>query len=335
MKSLSVLSSSLIGLLSTIVIAGAAPGPGASNDFGGRRVLIIGIDGLRPDALQAAMKAGQAPHLQQLTEQGTVTWNAYAGGPSGGPQQQATISGAGWTSISTGTWIDVHNVKGNETPPYDQPGTPGSYLVSKAPHFAKRLHENFPSARVDIISSWGWLETYLVAAQPAEFGYHAQGTGANYAERDADVKRKTLALLAKADPDVLQLHFDQVDGAGHATGFTPENPIYLNALSRVDGHIGEIMAALKARPQSAAEQWNVLVTTDHGGKGKNHGGQSEEERAIFVLASGAAFAKGVVKPDQVGHNTIPPTVFAVLEVPVEPAWLWSEKPFGIKPRPVR
>ncbi len=322
----------ILGLLATVP-AYAAPGPGSTNDFGGRRVLIIGIDGLRPDALQEAMKTGRAPHLKQLVERGTVTWNAYAGGPSGTPQQQPTISGPGWTSISTGTWIDRHNVKGNETPSCDLPGTPGSYLVSQAPHFAKRLHEKFPAAQVDVISSWSWIETYLVAAQPAEFSYHAKGTGNNYAERDADVKQKTLAHLASSNPDVLQLHFDQVDGAGHATGFSAENPIYLNALTRVDTHIGDILTALGSRTRSAGEQWNILVTTDHGGLNKNHGGQSAGEREIFVIASGPAFAAGKTTTDQVGHNTIPPTTFAVLGVPVEKDWHWSGKPFGIAAAP--
>jgi predicted AlkP superfamily pyrophosphatase or phosphodiesterase len=311
--------------------APAGPGPGAANDFKGTRVLIIGIDGLRTDALQEGMRSGKAPHLKQLTEAGTVTWEAYAGGPLGTPQQQPTISGPGWTSISTGTWIDRHHVKGNETPPYDKPDVPGSYQVSRAPHFAKYLKAPHPDAQVDIISSWGWMETYLVAAQPGLFSYHEKGVGANYAERDQDVKNKAVVRLTSSDPDVLQLHFDQVDGAGHATGFSPENPLYLNALSRVDQHIGDILTTIRHRPHSAAERWNVLVTTDHGGLAKNHGGQSPEERRIFVIASGPAFPAGKVSTEKPGHNCIPPTVFAILGLPVLPEWEWSAPPFAIAP----
>ena len=309
----------------------AAPGPGISNDFGGKHVLLVGIDGLRPDALQKAMATGIAPNLKALVDGGTVTWSAYAGGNLGTATQQVTMSGPGWSSICTGTWIDRHNVSSNNPPLWDQPGIASSYLVSQAPHFAKRLHEKVPTARVDLISSWNWINTYLAAAQPTEFGFRYNGVGATYPERDTDVKTQTVAHLAANHPDVLQLHFDQVDGAGHATGFSPDNPAYLTAIANVDAHIGDVMAAIRSRTQSTSEEWSMLVTTDHGGTGTSHGGQSAVERNIFVIANGPSFAPGKVTQDVVGHNTIPPTVFAILGVPTEAAWQWSERAFGLAP----
>lgn len=318
---------SLVGLGSLLIFA--SPGPGSGNDFVGKRVLVIGIDGLRPDALQAAISSGQAPNLKQLVDTGIVTWNAYAGGNVATTTQQATMSGPGWSSISTGTWIDRHGVNDNGTVlPYD---TAGAYNVTQAPHFAKRLRESKPTAQVDIISSWNWIEDYLVAAQPSEFAYHAKGIGANYAGRDGDVKDKAVARLGSSDPDVLQLHFDQVDGAGHATGFSTGNPDYMTAIANVDSHIGAVLAAINARPQRNAEEWNILVTTDHGGTGNSHGGQSAAERTIFVIGSGPAFPSGVVSKATVGHNCIPPTALKVLGVNVDPAWQMSGEVFGVAP----
>ena len=45
-----------------------AHGPGKENDFAGRRVLFIGIDGCRADAVVAAMERGLAPQLKTLSE---------------------------------------------------------------------------------------------------------------------------------------------------------------------------------------------------------------------------------------------------------------------------
>lgn len=319
-------------LLAALFALLQAEGPGNATPFNGKRVLFIGIDGLRPDALRRAMATGMAPNLKQLVDSGTVTWNALAGGPPApSPSNQPTISGAGWTSFFTGTWIDRHNVNGNATPAYDQPAVAGSYLVTQAPAFARRLQEAVPAASVASIASWGWIEDYLVTAQPSAFSWHEKGVGATYPDRDASVAAKTLAYLAASDPDVLMLHFDQVDGAGHASGFSPNNPVYLNAVANVDAHIGSVLAAIKARPQYAAEQWLTIVSTDHGGIGTSHGGQTPEERTIFMIANGPGVAAGRVTGELVGQPALAHTVFKYLGVAVDPAWQWAERPFAIAP----
>lgn len=309
-----------------------AEGPGVSSPFNGKRVLFIGIDGLRPDALRKAIATGMAPNLKQLVESGTVTWNAVAGGPAApSPSNQPTISGAGWTSFYTGTWIDRHNVNGNATPAYDQPAVAGSYLVTQAPAFARRLQEVVPAASVASIASWNWIEDYLVTAQPSAFSWHEKGNGATYPERDTSVAGKAQTYLATNNPDVLMLHFDQVDGAGHASGFSPNNPVYLNAVANVDAHIGSVLAALKARPEYVSEQWLTIVSTDHGGIGTGHGGQSVEERTIFMIASGPGVAAGRVTPETVGQPALAQTVFKYFGVAVDPAWQWAERPFALAP----
>ncbi|MCU0797605.1 MAG: alkaline phosphatase family protein [Akkermansiaceae bacterium] len=312
----------------------AVGGPGMSGPFEGRRVLFIGIDGLRNDALKRAMATGAAPHLRELVDGGMVTWNAFAGGPLNGDGQQPTMSGPGWASFYTGTWTDRHHVIGNSTPPYDEPATLGSYLVSQAPAFATLLKSVEPQATVASIVSWSWIEDYLVAAQPGAFDYHVKGTGSSYAARDASVESLAVNYLGAADPDVLMLHFDQVDGAGHASGFSASNAAYLQAISNVDQHVGEVMAAVRARPEYEDENWLVVVSTDHGGLGLSHGGQSQEERNIMMVLHGPDIPAGVVSRESVGQPALAPTIFKHLGVAVNPAWQWAEDAFGVAPSAV-
>ncbi|BCU76783.1 alkaline phosphatase family protein [Luteolibacter sp. LG18] len=300
-------------------IAWANPGPGDTNDFHGKRVLIIGIDGLRSDALQAA----KAPVIQSLAKSGSVTWTAVAGGGETGPTRQPTISGPGWSSILTGTCIDKHGVSGNST-------KPGIYHVEQAPHFAKRLKESVPTANVASIVSWGWIEDYLVAAQPEVVDHHEKGTGKTYPERDADVNAKAVSYLAAENPDVLFVHFDQVDGAGHSTGFSTENPKYMDAITSVDGLVGELMASLKKRPQYGKENWLVILTTDHGGKNTNHGGQSPEERTIPMIVAGKSVPKLGVSKETPGQFVVPATTLQYLGVPVKAEWGWEPGTFGLQ-----
>lgn len=305
----------------------AGSGPGRSNDFGGKRVLVIGIDGCRPDALQRAVQEGMAPHLKQLIDGGTVSWTAVAGGQLGTPTEQPTISGPGWGSICTGVWTDRHGLVDNTKPPLDRPDQPGSYQLSKSPHFARYLKAAFPSCSIHSLTSWDWIEDYLVAAQPQYFDRHLKGTGKNYPLRDESVKQQTVAALGTTDPDVIFLHFDQVDGAGHATGFFPGNLTYLRAISRVDGLIGQVQAALNARARATEESWLTVVTTDHGGLDKSHGKQSVEESTIFFLTHGTGVPAGVISSESPGHTAVPPTVFRYLGVPAQAAWGWASPAF--------
>lgn len=303
----------------------AAGGPGMTNDFLGKRVLIIGIDGCRPDALQKA----DIPNIRKLMEAGSTTWTAHTGGDAEGPTQQPTLSGPGWTSLLTGKYTNVHGVTGNKT---TTPDTPGGYQVTAAPNFASLLKQRFPKAVTGSIVSWGWIEDYLIKAQPGSFDLHEKGTGGTYPERDGDVTRKAVAYLKSADPDVLFVHLDHVDGTGHGSGFSVNNPAYLQAIHDADAQVGELMEAIRSRPQAAREDWLVILTSDHGGtEGGAHGGQSVEERTIPLIVSGKDVPAARIETSTPGLHVIPAIVFRHLAVKVDPSWGWEPGIFGYPP----
>lgn len=310
----------------------AHAGPGASNPYNGRRVLVVGIDGLHAGALKQQVETGHAPNIAGLVANGTVTWTAHAGGTLGGSTQQPTISGPGWTSIMTGMWTDRHHVVGNDSPAYNQPGTTGSYLVDQAPHFGLRLDQAKPGTFVSSITSWNWIEDYLIAGQPTVVDYHTKGIGSSYALRDSDVTAKAVAHLGSADPDVLFLHFDQCDGAGHSYGFSPTVPNYMNAIEAVDGLIGNVLSAINARAGHTSENWLVILTSDHGGTtGGGHGGQSVEERTIPFIVSGGGVPVAVSTASP-GQAAVPATLMRYLGVSIPSAWNLAEDGFVTGPK---
>jgi len=308
-------------------LAFANPGPGTANDFQGRHVLILGIDGLRSDGFQTA----KAPVLQNLAKTGTATMKSVAGGDLNGPTKQPTISGPGWATLLTGTYTNKHGVLGNGTNPCDQQPVPkgGSYQCKVAPHFAKYLKEAVPAASISSITSWPWIEDYFVAAQPQYFDVHTKGAGKDYIAADDDVSRQAAELLKTANPDVLFLHYSEVDGAGHSTGFSIENPAYISAIERVDGLVGQVMDAVKARPQIAKENWLVIMVTDHGGNGRSHGGQSEGERTIPMIVAGKGSSGRGIVDETPGQHVVPATIFEFLGVPVKAEWGWEPGTFGL------
>src|SRR5271163_4911257 len=101
---------------------------------------------------------------------------------------------------------------------------------------------------------------------------------------DAEVARDAVEVLAQPALDVLFVHFDDVDGAGHGKGFHPIVPEYLKAIAKTDEYVGALLKALRQRPTFASEDWLILVSTDHGGSGKSHGKNTPEHRTIFLIA---------------------------------------------------
>ena len=59
------------------------------------------------------------------------------------------------------------------------------------------------------------------------------------------------------------------------------------AIQKADAQVGLIWQAIQQRQQKG-EDWQLWVTTDHGRKepdGKDHGGQSEAEREVWIASS--------------------------------------------------
>src|SRR5690349_14049477 len=101
------------------------------------KVLLIGIDGLRPDALLAA----DTPNVDALAADGAISLTAHAG--------DETVSGPGWSSVLTGVWRDKHAVADNRFE--------GNCLAA-FPCFFKRVKEKRPDVVTAAFVSWDMLE---------------------------------------------------------------------------------------------------------------------------------------------------------------------------------
>ena len=65
------------------------------------KVLVIGIDGIRPDVLMHV----NTPNIDELAAEGFLSNHARTGYPS--------VSGPGWSSMLNGVWPDKHGVTDN------------------------------------------------------------------------------------------------------------------------------------------------------------------------------------------------------------------------------
>lgn len=279
-----------------------------------KHVLVIGIDGVRPDALKAAT----TPNLDGLRENGTYASNTDIIAPR--PTKSDTVSGPGWSNLLTGVWSDKHgsldnNFKGTNYAEY--------------PHFFARLKEAQPQAFTVSISTWKPIEEKILSAADIHADYEQKGR--DYSESDREVAVRAVELLGKHDPTAMVVYFGQVDGSGHKHGFHPTVPEYIAAIERVDEHVGEVLAALRRRKNFANEDWLTIVCTDHGGLGRNHGGGREtpEIRNVFLIVSGDAAAKGVFEEPTYQVDVVA-TALKHLGVAPQEEWKLDGKPVGLK-----
>ena len=279
------------------------------------RVLILGIDGCRPDALAVA----RTPHLDALAADGLLFEGTDIREPDA--QDKAdTISGPGWSNLFTGVWPDKHNVLNNEfsEPHYD-----------RYPHFFKRLKEVRPQAFTASFSDWKPIAEKIVTAADINRNFPEQGK--SYEEGDAEAAAACVKLMKPQSPDATCLYLGQVDETGHRHGFHPTVPEYVQAIEQVDRHIGEVVAAIRGRTQYAQENWLVLVCTDHGGLGTGHGGGHEEPeiRRTFLIVSGPSALRGR-SDDPTWQVDVVATTLHHLGVTPRPEWELDGKAVGLK-----
>lgn len=308
LKHLYVFAMMLVGCVSGNSWAMAA----APDPFGGKHVLVIGIDGCRSDALQAA----KAPNLKGLASSGTVCWKAYAGGIQGTKTEQPLVSGPSWSSILAGVWVDKHQNPDNKFENSNLKKVVDGKITGY-PHFFTRIKEKHPDCILASIVNWKPINAKILSDADLE------DSGS-----DAEVAAKGAALLlGDRNPSVIFLHFDEVDGAGHHNTYGPQSPAYMQAIETVDAQIGTVLEAMHKRPNFVKEDWLVLVVADHGGLGTKHGKQTPEERTVFIIANGGGFPQKVVSTEY-GIVAIPPTVMRHLGIAVDPAWGWESPAFG-------
>lgn len=250
--------------------------PGASTDSDPtpelpRRALVLGIDGVRADLWEPAA----LPAFDRTFASGALSLQTST------QLTAPTVSGPGWASILTGVESEVHRVLDNST------------LVDRvSPTFPALLQDaGHPAA---VVAHWTGIATLVGVGNVDEL---------RVLPSDAEVGAEIAAVIQGDTADLVFAHFDDVDAAGHATGFTPENPDYVAALERAD------LAATVALDLVAADdqhQWLVIVCTDHGGSGTGHGALDAENRTVPQAMSGT----GVVVPAAPSHLDVATTVLS-------------------------
>ncbi|GAA3395278.1 alkaline phosphatase family protein [Streptomyces roseoviridis] len=282
-----------------------AAAPTLPNGTSKDKVLVVGMDGLRHDRIDAA----NAPTLKAMMAAGTYGVSLLYANP-----MAATSSGPGWSTVSTGVWPDKHGVRDNTF-------TGRNY--GQYPGFLARLNQVRPELSLYAAVDWKPLDTYGTVTAGADAKIVLDGDRDGYSGHDETITADSVLVLRDQNPDVAFVYLGNTDVVAHSHGTGQR---YLDAIAVQDAQLGRLMSAIRARPSYATERWTVIVCTDHGhADAGGHGGSAIEERRTFVLAQGPGIAAGA-RPIDTRLVDVAATVFHQLGITPEPSWDLDGKP---------
>lgn len=272
------------------------------------KAVFVIIDGIPAECVERL----QPPTLMNIAHQGRYH-RGYCGGEVGSYSETPTISAIGYTNILTGTWVNKHNVRGNDN-------IKANYHYPTLFRIAKDQQRPVTTA---IFSSWTDNRTILLGEGLEETrhlkvdyifdGYehdtqrfpHRDGD-LHIRDIDGQVCQDAAQCISQQAPDLSWIYLWYTDDAYHNHGsgaFTDE------AVMNVDRQLLPVWEAIQKRERDHDEEWLLIVTTDHGRDawGKGHGGHSPTERAIWIITNQRHLNRQFSRPT-LSHVDISPTI---------------------------
>jgi arylsulfatase A-like enzyme len=245
------------------------------------RVLIISMDGFRPDALDPA----RTPALIALAARGASTFAAQTILPS--------VTLPAHASMLTGYEPEDHGVTWNDY-------VPANGFVRTATIFSLAHEAGY---RTVMVVTKEKLVHIALPGTVDEFLYQSVG----------DFALAEIAAAEIADGfGVLFVHFAGPDAAGHLFGWMSAS--YLGTVHNTDIAVGRLLEALAEAGLS--ESTLVIITADHGGHGMIHGTSLLEDTTVPWIVAGPGVIPGLTLRTPVRVFDTAPTAAWALGLPL-------------------
>ncbi|MBE9586591.1 alkaline phosphatase family protein [Mucilaginibacter sp. JRF] len=281
-----------------------------------KKAIFVIIDGVSKDVLEKV----STPNMHAIAKEGALL-SAFQGGEKGGFNQTPTISAPGYNNVITGVWFHKHNVPDNDI------AAPNYHY----PTIFRFFEDQYPEKKTAIFSSWEDNRTKLVGEGLAQTGnikldHHFDGLELDTVKYPHDRGRKFMSNIDQAviddaaraisqdAPDLSWVYLEYTDDMGHMYGDSEQ---FYDAVRAADRRVGQLWEAIKQRKEKYKEDWLIVITTDHGRdpqKGKDHGGQSDRERASWIVTNAKPLNTYAKQAQQVAVVDILPTIARFVDV---------------------
>jgi predicted AlkP superfamily pyrophosphatase or phosphodiesterase len=256
----------------------ATPAPHAT------RVLILSIDGLRPDAIALA----PMPNLSALMQNSAYTLNAQTVYPS--------LTLVAHSSMLTGLCPSKHGVDWNEYFP-DNGYARGTDLFDIAHAAGLQTVMYVGKDKMRQITEPSSTDIFVFLD-----------------EHDLIITEQLIADFPQ-DFDLLFVHFPSTDWLGHDYSWLSEKQ--LEYIRYADEALGKILAELDAR--DIRDETLIIITADHGGHETSHNSNIPEDMTIPWIVSGPGVQPKQLTTQVYTTDTAATAAF-MLGLPIPPEW---------------
>lgn len=272
MKKLNVV---LAVVLAVLTMNSFAKAPGVK---GVKHVVLIGLDGWGAYSVPKA----NMPNVKSLMEKGSYTLESRSILPSS--------SAPNWAAMFMGVGPELHGYTtwGSKTPEIPSRVTLKNGIF---PTVFQVVRDARPDAEIGVFSEWLGIK-YLIDT----LSVNVYQNTTDYNKYPTALCETAVKYIKEKKPTLAAFCFDNPDHVGHQTGH--DTPAYYEKLEELDGYVGQIIQA--AKDAGIYEETIFIVTADHGGINKGHGGKTLQEMQIPFIICG----KGVKAGHKIGSSVM-------------------------------
>ncbi len=257
-----------------------------------RHVVLISVDGLRPDAIEKF----EAPTLRRLVSKGSYSLSASTILPS------KTLPSH--TSMLTGVPPDRHGIVWNDAraTQTDDVALPTIFTVARSNGY--RTAAFFSKSKFHSLQRPGTLD-------------YSKAPGGWFGRWSSDrIVTDVETYLGTARPNVLFVHLADPDAAGHQHGWMSAD--YGRGVLSADAAIAKVLVA--ADRAYGPGEYSLIVTADHGGHDRDHGSSDSRDVTIPWIAWGQGVIPGRLAGAPIHTMDTAATVLWVLGLSEPPDW---------------
>lgn len=301
MKKLFIFTIALLGCLSMTSCATQSETK-AEATAKAKHIVYIGLDGWG----SYSMPKANMPTVKKLMEQGCYTMQKRTVLPSS--------SAVNWASMFMGAGPELHGYTewGSRTPELP------SRVVLKNnifPTIFQIYRDARPEAEIGALYEWEGIK-YLV--DTLSVNHFAKAP--DYNEYPAALCEMSEKYIVEKKPALVAICFDNPDHVGHADGH--DTPAYYNKLEELDGYIARIVKAVEEA--GMMEETIFIVTSDHGGINKGHGGKTMNEMETPFIICGKNVRQGGEFQESMVQYDVAATMAYILGL--EQPQVWTGRP---------
>jgi predicted AlkP superfamily pyrophosphatase or phosphodiesterase len=273
-----------------------------------KHVILIGVDGFGSQVIRD--NPGRFKNIEALMQGGCWTLESRSVLPSS--------SAINWKTMISGGDSEMHG--------YTQWNTKTPDLVpiytshwGMYPSIFGVMRDQNPTAETGVIFSWDGIG-YIYEKEAVSYNKQCKEGD------DVQVKDEAVKYIRDKQPNLLFVYFSNPDEIGHKYGWYSKE--YNAMCDTVDAYVGQVIEAIKANMNM--KETAILFSSDHGGKGKGHGGMSMLEMQTPFVIYGDKLPQNYKMEFTVMRYDIAATIADLLRIEAPDAWRGKSALRGIK-----